>query len=94
MVKTSDNLISMEGYLGLDSEEVDIRQEIVLCLSVPEGAPRDPEFLLREKCSPDGIVVLTGSCGKSATYENIAAIPIVDVPCPCGSPKHWLVRWM
>lgn len=20
-------------------------------------------------------------------------IPLTDVPCPCGDPNHWLLRW-
>ena len=31
-------------------------------------------------------------CG-GATYRTADDIPPVDVPCPCGDPNHWLIRW-
>lgn len=32
-------------------------------------------------------------CGGSATYRTIDDIPLVDVPCPCGDPNHWLIKY-
>lgn len=32
-------------------------------------------------------------CGETITYETPDDVSLVDVPCPCGDPNHWLVRW-
>lgn len=32
-------------------------------------------------------------CGTTIGYETLDAIPLHDVPCPCGDPNHWLVKW-
>lgn len=32
-------------------------------------------------------------CGGRATYRTADDIPLVDTPCPCGDPSHWLVKW-
>ena len=39
-------------------------------------------------------ILLTVSlgCGE-ATYRTADDVPLIDVPCPCGDPNHWLVKW-
>lgn len=32
-------------------------------------------------------------CGEAIACEALEDIPLVDVPCPCGNPNHWLIRW-
>ena len=33
-------------------------------------------------------------CGETITCETLEDIPtLADVPCPCGAPNHWLVKW-
>ena len=32
-------------------------------------------------------------CGGQATYRTAEEVPLVNVPCPCGDPNHWLIRW-
>ena len=34
-----------------------------------------------------------GCDGGSATYKSEADIPYQSVPCPCGNPKHWLIKY-
>lgn len=45
--------------------------------------------------SPDFVLlgVSLKSCGGSATYRTVDDIPLVDVPCPCGDPNHWLIKY-
>ena len=38
-------------------------------------------------------VKITLPCGGHATYNARADIPLVDVPCPCGDPRHWLIKY-
>ena len=32
-------------------------------------------------------------CGIVAEYKTWDDIPQKDTPCPCGNPKHWLIRF-
>jgi len=32
-------------------------------------------------------------CGETVVYETPDDVPLIDVPCPCGDPDHWLVKW-
>lgn len=45
--------------------------------------------------NPDFILLFVSleACGGHATYRTADDFPLVDVPCPCGNPNHWLVRW-
>ena len=31
-------------------------------------------------------------CGGVTRY-TAETVPLVDVPCPCGSERHWIVMW-
>ncbi len=31
--------------------------------------------------------------GYSATYQTEADLPYHSVPCPCGNPTHWLIKY-
>lgn len=33
-------------------------------------------------------------CGETLTYETPDDVSLKDVPCPCGDPNHWLVKWI
>lgn len=33
------------------------------------------------------------ACGGRVTYRTADDVPLVDVPCPCGDPNHWLIKW-
>ena len=33
------------------------------------------------------------ACGGQATYRTAEEVPLINVPCPCGDPNHWLVKW-
>ena len=39
------------------------------------------------------LLLIKLSCGGSASYQVAEDIPLVDVPCPCGDPTHWLLRY-
>ena len=34
-----------------------------------------------------------GCDGCSADYANEADVPYHSVPCPCGNPTHWLIKY-
>ncbi len=33
-------------------------------------------------------------CGSEARYDTEGDIPDVSVPCPCGNPTHWLIKYV
>ena len=37
---------------------------------------------------------ITMPCGNVVSYKTFEDIPRQDTPCPCGDPKHWLVRYV
>lgn len=32
-------------------------------------------------------------CGQEIQCDDLDSIPLYDVPCPCGNPTHWFVKW-
>ena len=34
-----------------------------------------------------------GCDGGFADYKTISELPYQSVPCPCGNPKHWLIKY-
>ena len=44
----------------------------------------------------DYVLICDMPCGNSLklrSYKEIRQLPIKDVPCPCGDPTHWLIRY-
>ena len=33
------------------------------------------------------------SCGYKDKVESFDQIPLFNVPCPCGNPNHWIVKY-
>ena len=31
--------------------------------------------------------------GGSVRYPTEADVPVHSVPCPCGNPRHWLIKY-
>ena len=38
-------------------------------------------------------IEITMPCGNVLKLTAIAELPAVDVPCPCGDPTHWLMKY-
>ena len=36
---------------------------------------------------------ITMPCGEKLVAASVCSVSLVDVPCPCGDPTHWLVKW-
>lgn len=47
---------------------------------------------LRPSLSDDFMAVYT-PCGSTVIYKNRDDIPDHSVPCPCGNPKHWIIKY-
>lgn len=39
------------------------------------------------------VLLIELDCGNSVNYKTFDDIPNEDVPCPCGSPKHWFIQY-
>jgi len=36
---------------------------------------------------------ITMPCGEVIIYYRHCDVPVKDVPCPCGDPNHWLIKY-
>ena len=50
---------------------------------------KEGEPYLHVELSGEGL----GCCGCSADYATEADVPEHSVPCTCGNPKHWLIKY-
>ena len=41
----------------------------------------------------DVLVVELRDCGGKESYKTWDDIPNESVPCPCGNPTHWLIKY-
>ena len=40
------------------------------------------------------VLSITEPCGNSVEYAEIEDIPLVDVPCTCGNPDHYFIKYI
>jgi len=33
------------------------------------------------------------SCGHKMTFHSAEKLPNQNIPCPCGNPNHWIVKY-
>ena len=38
-------------------------------------------------------IKVTLPCGEKLWYPTAESVPVKDVPCPCGDPNHWLIKY-
>lgn len=73
----------------LEGETV-VEIAIGLSVDVPEG------IIFRETVfarSQFPLPVQVPGCQTVTIYLTPESLPAVDVPCPCGNPTHWLVKF-
>lgn len=51
---------------------------------IPEGIPGSSVIAIDASTLP---------CGTKVSYETLDDIPQGDVPCPCGDPTHFLIKY-
>jgi hypothetical protein len=37
--------------------------------------------------------ILYMSCGHKMTFHSEEKLPNQNIPCPCGNPNHWIVKY-
>ena len=50
-------------------------------------------FVLAQSGFKDKVPEVIMPCGSKVKYNTIFDIPNEDIPCPCGNPNHWLVKY-
>jgi hypothetical protein len=46
------------------------------------------------RVSESGVLIsIQMPCEEVYEFETIWDFPLYDVPCVCGDPDHWVVRW-
>jgi hypothetical protein len=38
-------------------------------------------------------IEIESPCGHKMNIKSPADFPMIDVPCPCGDPSHYMVKW-
>ena len=71
----------------------DIKSPMVVCLTI-ECAISERKELMQVGAKGAETICSLQSCGGRAVYRTADDIPLVDVPCPCGDPNHWLIKWI
>lgn len=54
---------------------------------------RATEAMEKGVAVPDAPILSIDMCGKTTKYQTYDDIPEVDVPCSCGNPNHWLIKY-
>lgn len=54
-----------------------------------------PQLLEARAKSMTGNLKITLPCGASRTFtpNDINRLPVEDIPCPCGDPDHFFIRF-
>lgn len=51
------------------------------------------EGILKRKYADAVLEISLDPCGSKVSYKTFDDIPEQDVPCPCGNPDHWMIRY-
>ena len=80
--------------------EGEITSFIGILIRAPAGVLSKDFIVTKESAqaykeeNPDKpLLILEMPCGSRAEYPTYDDIPEVDVPCPCGNPNHWLIKY-
>jgi hypothetical protein len=81
---TTDLMLEIGEWIAIASPN---RDELLKCInsfvnSYKSNIPR-----------PDILLQCTLPCGGSKDFPTEDAIPSKSVPCPCGNPKHWMIKY-
>ncbi len=73
-------------------------QNIGILFSNPDGLARETLRLLcdeeiRKQHPASPVLSMELPCGEKVEYQEVEDIPFHDVPCPCGDPNHWFVKY-
>ena len=85
------------GEMSIKVPAVNAEQHIGLLfqkkgpISWIEAMPELRARLLDEGRLP---ITIEMPCSQTVRYKTFEDIPLEDVPCPCGNPGHWLVKWV
>lgn len=75
--------------MGVEEPKVTIEYGVYFN-TLPEDV--DPFSFLHGVVSQPGGLPVVMSCERGKRFKNPNDL-MVDTPCPCGNPNHWLVFW-
>ena len=55
-------------------------------------ALRDWLASIQRPVSDTPLLRINTFCGRTIEYWTVHDVPLVDTPCPCGNPSHWLIQ--
>ncbi len=77
--------------LAVYPETVD--EAIVACNPVDRQAMLDYLAIIKEQVLDSEGLTISLPCGGEKDFGVPENIPFEDLPCPCGRPDHWLIRY-
>lgn len=92
-----------------ETEGTEVKEVVGLCLTKSQKvsmkvARREWEHAIRaemmmrgmtdEQWENEPFVAIELACGGKVIYQTFDDIPCESVPCSCGNPKHWFVKYM
>ena len=91
------NVVEIKPEEGAEFNEV-----VGLCLTRSKGISMElarvewegsiRRLLTDAQLKNEPFITITLNCGHKVVYQTFEDIPSEDVPCPCGNPKHWMVK--
>jgi hypothetical protein len=51
------------------------------------------KFIMENGDFPATFTMPCGELLKLKTADDILKLPIENMPCPCGNPKHWFIQY-
>lgn len=101
-IQMKPNFIEVGKDAGVEDEVIGLRFSKVEGVSF-EVARKGWEHAIRaemmrrgmtdEQWENEPFVTIEFSCGGKVVYQRFDDIPCENVPCSCGNPKHWFVKY-
>jgi hypothetical protein len=82
--QTSQPLDASEATPIITTHDRNISIGMMFVMEGPE------EFMRNQKHE---YICISLSCGNSLSLKAGDVLPSEDIPCPCGDPNHWLVKF-
>lgn len=73
----------MDNWIGIDVKLT--RDQFIKHLIDNHGVPDDSRDI--------PYLTIEAPCGNVCIFVTLDDIPDESVPCPCGNPKHWMIKY-
>ena len=76
-----DDNVEHPTAIATNKDSLTIKQEPALCIG----------WFIRKKGAP--VLRFDMPCGEIVEYKKWGDVPDGDIPCPCGDPNHFLIKY-